>query len=154
FSVAPGGNESGDVPSAKEVDKGPQAKEVVKVRGRVLDPDGKPLAGARLYLGSSSPKALTKSVRATSGDDGRFAFTLTRSERGAIRAGNLKYQVMAIAWGHGCDWVAVGPAKAELTLRLVKDVPIRGRILDPDGKPVAGARIKITSMSAAKGEDL
>src|SRR5207244_2242186 len=63
-------------------------------------------------------------------------------------------QVMAIAEGYGCDWVHVGPAKEELTLRLVKDVPIRGRILDLDGRPVAGAKLKVTSVWVPKGDDL
>jgi protocatechuate 3,4-dioxygenase beta subunit len=130
------------------------AEDLVKVRGKVLDPDGKPVAGAKLYLGDANSKKLTYTVRATSGDNGRFAFTVTRSEYDSAPADRPRYQVMAVAPGHGCDWVAVAAAKEELTLRLIKDVPIRGRILDPDGKPVAGARIKIASVSAAKGKDL
>src|SRR5207249_1549947 len=62
-------------------------------------------------------------------------------------------QVMAVAGDHGCDWVSVGSAE-DLTLRLVKDVPIRGRILDTDGQPVVGARLKVTGLSADKGDDL
>src|SRR5262249_25706738 len=50
--------------------------------------------------------------------------------------------------------VPVGEALEELTLRLVKDVPIRGRILDPDGRPVAGAKLTVTGLSAFKGDDL
>src|SRR5262249_22008396 len=90
-------------------------------------------------------------VRATSGDDGRFAFTLTPSERHGMREYKTWYQVMATAAGHGCDWVLVGPAGKELTLRLVKDVPIRGRILDPDGRPVAVARLTVIRLSAPRG---
>jgi protocatechuate 3,4-dioxygenase beta subunit len=37
-----------------------------------------------------------------------------------------------------------------LTLRLVEDVPIIGRILDADGKPVVGAKLTVTGVSAAK----
>jgi hypothetical protein len=55
---------------------------------------------------------------------------------------------MAVAEGHGCDWLPVGPAGEELTLRLVKDVPITVRILDPDGRPVVGARLTAISMFA------
>jgi RNA polymerase sigma factor (sigma-70 family) len=132
------------------------AKEAIKVRGRVLSPDGKPFAGARLYLGSSSPKAPTKSARATSGDDGRFQFSLSRSELVKASSGNSPSQVMAVASDHGCDWavLAADGKAAELTLRLVKDVPIRGRILDPDGRPVAGAKVRVTGVSAPGGDDL
>jgi protocatechuate 3,4-dioxygenase beta subunit len=160
FSVATGGNESGDVPSAKGADKGPEAKEVVKVRGRVLDPDSKPLAGAKLYLGYSSSKKLTYPVRATSGDDGRFAFSFPRAELDTPRAtlellmpweDNSSYQVLAVAPGHGCAWATVhASAQQELTLRLVKDAAVQGRVLDPEGKPVAGARLTLTGV-AAKG---
>src|SRR5262249_29707754 len=41
-----------------------------------------------------------------------------------------------------------------LTLRLVQDVPIRGRILDPDGRPVAGARLTVEYLGGPRGDDL
>jgi RNA polymerase sigma factor (sigma-70 family) len=145
--------EAPGVEKASLTGKGP-AEDLVKVRGKVLDPEGKPLAGAKLYLGHAGPKKITYTVRATSGDDGRFAFTLSKSEKDTTPADSPRYQVMAVALGHGCDWVTVAAPKEELTLRLVKDVPIRGRILDPDGRPVAGARLRVTSLSAPRGEDL
>jgi protocatechuate 3,4-dioxygenase beta subunit len=120
----------------------PAAERAVEVRGRVLGPGGEPVAGARLYL--SGP---ARSEQARSGPDGRFRFAAPRSEGPSV-------QVMAVAEGHGCDWVPVGGAGEELTLRLVKDVPVRGRILDPDGTPVAGARLTVTAVSAPKNEDL
>jgi protocatechuate 3,4-dioxygenase beta subunit len=43
------------------------AKDSVTVRGRVLDPDGKPVAGAKLYVNSSSPKQKVFPVRVTTG---------------------------------------------------------------------------------------
>jgi RNA polymerase sigma factor (sigma-70 family) len=147
------------IQAAKPQDKGdgpapdsrpsPEAEESVKVRGRVLGPDGKAVSGAKLYLGYASPKERTYPVRATSGDDGRFKFTLEKP-----RSDDPPRLVMAVADGHGCDWVKMGTATEELTLRLVKDVPISGRILDPDGKPVVGAQLTVLSVSAAKGDDL
>jgi RNA polymerase sigma factor (sigma-70 family) len=125
-----------------------EAEGAVEVRGRVLDPDGKPVAGAKLYLTRSAPE------RATSGPDGRFRFAVSRSEREKGVAGDSPLQVMAAAEGHGCDWVNIDPAAEELTLRLVRDVPIRGRVLDPDGKPVAGARLTVRSLCAVQGDDL
>src|SRR5262249_53126088 len=91
------------------------AEEVVKVRGRVLGPDGKPVPAAKLYLGGhTSLKQPAYPVRATSGDDGRFAFTFSWSElqsgdavdrfhrRGG--ADDPVYQVLAVAKGYGCAW--------------------------------------------------
>src|SRR5207253_10975230 len=109
-------------------------KDSVTVRGRVLRPDGKPVAGAKLYLGYTGPKDKKYPVRATSGDDGRFTFTVEKSELDKVDLDHPTIQVMAVAEGHGCDWAAVGPAAEELTLCLAKDVAVGGRILDPDGK--------------------
>jgi RNA polymerase sigma factor (sigma-70 family) len=142
----PGDKGDRALPGVKPSPKGEGTNEV---RGRVLDPDGKPVAGAKLYLARSIPDGPAPSEQATSGPDGRFRFAIPRS---ALE--KSPPQVMTVARGYGCDWVPVGPAKAELTLRLVKDVPVRGRVLDPDGKPVAGAKVRVTGVSAPRGDDL
>jgi RNA polymerase sigma factor (sigma-70 family) len=123
-------------------------------RGQVLGPDGKPFAGAKLYLAYPGTKQMTYPVRATSGDDGRFEFTFVKSGVDNTGGNDLLPQVMAVAKGHGCDWVTVALAEVELSLRLVTDVPLDGRILDSDGRPVPGARLTVISLSAAKGDDL
>lgn len=133
-----------------------EAKDVVQVRGRVLDPDGKPVAGVKLYLGGhTSLKTPTYPERATSGDDGNFAFTFVKSDLNKMDADDAAYQILAVAEGYGCAWVTAsttGTADA-LALRLVKESPVSGRILDADGKPVAGAKLTVTGVCAAKGGD-
>jgi RNA polymerase sigma factor (sigma-70 family) len=132
----------------------PEAEATVETRGQVLDPEGKPVAGAKLHLAGSTANGPAPSPQATSGPDGRFRLAIPRSELEKGAAGKAPPQVMAVAEGHGCDWAAVRSAEKELTLRLVKDVPISGRIQDPDGKPVAGAKVMVTHVAAPKGEDL
>ena len=169
-------------PGAASKEAGGDAKEVVKVRGRVLDPEGKPLAGAKLYLGHHGPKdEVAVTERARSDAAGRFEFRFLRSQLrkahpdrpigaspGAPSLGlyesrprgegdpfsTLVGQVVAVAKGHGCDWARVDAAagSTELTLRLVKDVPISGRILNEEGKPVAGARVRLGSVQAYPGK--
>jgi protocatechuate 3,4-dioxygenase beta subunit len=135
-----------DAPAPKE------AKRRITVAGQVLAPDGKPLRGAKLYLGYSSPKDLTYPVRATSGDDGRFTLTFPRSELDPMRSDNPKYQVLAVAPGHGCAWATADTkAAGDLTLRLVPDVPVIGRILDADGRPVVGAKLTVVGVVAKGG---
>jgi RNA polymerase sigma factor (sigma-70 family) len=126
----------------------------IEVRGRVVDSDGKPVSGARLYLDSPGFTEMEYPVRATSRADGRFRFTIPRSELDQADRGNAPPQVMAAAEGHGCNWTPIAPAGEELTLRLVRDLPINGRILDIDGVPVRGAKLTVFFVSAAKGEDL
>jgi hypothetical protein len=65
---------------------------------------------------------------------------------------------VAAADGLGPDWVGAGSLGKgdELTLRLVRDdVPVRGRVLDLEGQPVAGATVEVTQLEApASGDDL
>jgi RNA polymerase sigma factor (sigma-70 family) len=113
----------------------------VGLSGQVLDPDGKPLAGAEIFLWTKAFKDKNDvTVKTTSSDDGRFRLTVTRAdlERNA--------QLVATAKDYGPDWLGSSEiAKGgELTLRLVKDdVPINGRILDLEGRPVAGASLYV-----------
>jgi RNA polymerase sigma factor (sigma-70 family) len=126
------------------------ATDSVTLHGRVLDPDGKPCAGVKLYA-PTPDGGKTPAVSATSGEDGRFELTIPLGGPNPTTR-----QVVAAASGFGSDWVTVGKAEAgrEVTLRLVKDVPIRGRILDRDGKPVAGAKVRVLGVEAFPGEDL
>ena len=65
---------------AASPDRGPTSKpaepgEMIVYQGRVLDPDGKPFAGAAVYLVSYGLKHPDDPpIRATSGADGRFRF--------------------------------------------------------------------------------
>jgi RNA polymerase sigma factor (sigma-70 family) len=139
---------SADAPKKPSPTGKPETK--VAVCGRVLDPDGKPLAGAKLYLGYTGPKDMEYPVRATTGNDGRFQFAIDKSELDKADEDHPTINVMAVAEGYGCDWAAVGEdgKTGELTLRLVKDVPITVRILDADGKPVAGAKLTMRDLIA------
>ena len=160
--IRPGGERSVSPPAValtgprQDTDAGPANKDGKEIRlhGRVLDPDGKPVAGAKLYLGYAGPKDGTYSVRATSGEDGCFAFSLPKAASDESNSDEARPQVLAVGARHGCDWLTVSPGAEELTLRLVNDAPISGRILDPDGKPVAGAKLTVTGVSAPKGDDL
>jgi RNA polymerase sigma factor (sigma-70 family) len=129
----------------------------IQVAGRVLDPAGKPFAGANLYVGYTvllyvvpwpdSPKFVLPS-RAKSDADGRFQFTFSRSELDARMLDDCKPAVIAVADGYGPEWSAVvDPRQAEaLTLRLVEDFPINGRLRDSKGKPVEGARFRVLNV--------
>jgi RNA polymerase sigma factor (sigma-70 family) len=137
--------------------------ETVTFRGRVLDPDGKPLAGAEVTLwchlgywaayrawhpdtaGPLRPKSL-----ATTGEDGRFTATFRKSEvtESPLNMWERPWrfvQVVAAAKGYGPDWASLdGAGQGELTLRLAKDdVAVKGRVLDLEGRPVVGAGVRV-----------
>jgi protocatechuate 3,4-dioxygenase beta subunit len=144
-------------PSATKVAEppAPHDKDSIAYGGRVLGPDGRPVAGAKLYMTvawgyphhpSPSPEY------ATTGPDGRFQFAVPKA-----KFGDRLTVVAAAAANYGVGWVDV-PAdgkRDDLTLRLVEDdVPIMGQIVDLEAKPVPGATLTLMQINAAPGEDL
>ena len=128
----------------------------------MLAPDGRPVPGAMLYYTPAigfrwRPYQWHES--ATTGPDGRFRFLADR--RPEISMGNEKFRpertvVTAAARDYGVAWVEIPPDGRcdDLTLQLVEDRPITGRILDLEGKPVPGATLQVLEIRAAAGEDL
>jgi RNA polymerase sigma factor (sigma-70 family) len=150
-------------PPAEKVNEKPlREKETVTFSGRVVDPDGKPVAGARLFVaptvsekdtlaGDGRPIAPSAVEKVTTGTDGRFSVSVPASDM------ERRAKLMAIAKGLGPDWVELDkqPESTPVTLRLVKDdVPIAGRVLDLEGRPVAGAKVRVQGVEAYPGEDL
>jgi RNA polymerase sigma factor (sigma-70 family) len=134
---------SSPAPAAKGKGKVHEAegKEAVTLTGRVLDPDGKPVAGARLYLlGGRGKDTGATEVQAAADQDGRFRLTAAVDQS----------QLVAVADGYGPAWTSDFKNPDGLTLRLVADdVPITGRILDLQGKPVAGVTLRPHALKAS-----
>ncbi len=134
-------------PSAKR-----ETEKTVQIQGRVVDPEGKPVRGAKLLF-LWRFKELSHQVWATSGGDGRFVFSVARSPAAnsswEIPSERTRASVVAAADGYGFAVASLDKPEtaANLTLRLVKDdVPIRGRILNLEGKPIAGVRVRINDL--------
>jgi RNA polymerase sigma factor (sigma-70 family) len=127
----------------------------VEVSGRVLDPAGKPVAGAKLYFDPAREElrgapALSR-VWATSDADGRFRMRIPRAVFQAVDLNRrLHGMVVAAVPGHGPAWSALwqdGPQTKDLTLNLVHDGPLTGRLLDLQGKPLAGVTVRVVALA-------
>jgi RNA polymerase sigma factor (sigma-70 family) len=131
------------------------AQEEVTLRGKVLDPDGKPLAGAKLFSGRLGE---LKEVGA-SGFDGTFTVKVPVGLGGNLTVKgptDLAANLVAQAQGVGPDFVSMTPNRPgqEIELRTVKDHPVRGRILDTQGKPVVGATVAVSKVDVCKDNSL
>ncbi len=140
--------------------------------GRVLGPDAKPVAGAKIFIVPDEPKLKAIGpVRALTDADGRFSFDapdmtfrnldgLPARRQGLLFATHEGYAAdWMTTWGHLPDEWRAGRTsvkqQAEHTLRLARnDVTIHGTLLDPDGRHLAGARVRLTALMVPKNFDM
>jgi RNA polymerase sigma factor (sigma-70 family) len=118
----------------------------VEVSGRVVDSGGKPLAGAKLFLCERAGKSVAP--QPTTDGGGRFHFALP---------GTAEWRfILASADGLGLDWVLLRPTEAshDLTLRLPADVPVHGKVVDLEGRPVTGATVRIVELTTTESGSL
>jgi len=131
---------AGEQPDGPKTDPPPRAlkKEEAPLRVRVLSPDGKPLEKVKLVI--IGPKDGPSQI-GTTGIDGRFAFNPPRDTAGYL---------VARADCVGIDFIEMSKlaTETEVELRTVADLPVRGRVIDTEGKPVAGASVRANQFGA------
>ncbi len=149
-------NAPASLPAQPKTNKPNDGKDTITYQGRVIDPDGRPFQGAALYLICYGLKQLKNPpVRANSGTDGRFRFSVSRADFDTSEddapwsLSTIVARANAHAFGFAND---TGDTK-ELTLQLARnDVPISGRIIDLEGQPMAGVTVTVLNVrSTAKG---
>jgi hypothetical protein len=104
----------------------------------VVDADGNPVAGA-VVLSAGSPQEMSSEVN-------RFA--VSTDAAGRFRTGQVKageWFLIARAKGHApADQpIKVGTAVPQVEITLGRPRPFAGRVVDPQGKPVAGAFVNV-----------
>jgi RNA polymerase sigma factor (sigma-70 family) len=152
---APPAKEQGKV-GAREASAG---KAKAHCKGQVLSPEGKTVSGAKVvYLFQAEREdgvwGTATAARGMTGPDGRFHLVVPPPEGARRRSGGM---VIATAPGYGPGWTSVGSPDSvhEATVRLVKDdVPLQGRVVDLEGRPIAGASARVLQLRATHREDL
>ncbi len=128
------------------------------ITGTVVGADGKPVAGARVWLCESG--GLIAATRpapehaATTDDGGRYAI-IRKGDGGRAWA---MVAATKDGFGPGFDFAKATPGDdtaLRCSLALVADdVPIAGRVLDLQGKPVAGASVWPVTLYRTDGATL
>jgi RNA polymerase sigma factor (sigma-70 family) len=133
------------------------------VRGRVVDPDGKPVAGATVTTSRSRRGGIgpygwdadrQEIDRAVSDTAGRFTLAIAETtpvsdeEPGSPDHWSLP-RIVAWAPGFGPAWpkTLAKEVTEDMPIQLVPDdVPITGRLVDLEGRPISGASIRVDSL--------
>jgi hypothetical protein len=134
----------------------------VSVRGDVRDTSGKPVSGAAVYLRerpvsrtslSWHPTRTRNLARARTDDQGRFAFdgVPLPPPEGTWRDSSYPLDVIVRAEGYALAWQALtSPPGGPVPFRLAAEGRVQGRLVDRDGKPVAGAAVRVREIAAVE----
>ena len=139
--------------------------ETIAIQGVVVGPDQRPVGGAKLYFNTGERRDSIE--LGTSNVDGSFRFHVplempAKTVAPAFSLSGRQASVLAVADGFGAAWDVLSSnagrrfgetqSEYEFTLRLVEDVPVKGRLVDPTGKPVAGATITVDRIHELRGD--
>jgi RNA polymerase sigma factor (sigma-70 family) len=134
---------------AKPAARPPESGEKIVVNGHVVDPNGKPVPGAKINAFRFN---IGGRVDAVADGEGKFTLALVG---GKSKYGNETVNLVAVAPGHAPFAVHVAPKPViEVTARLAEGVPLEGRISTLEGQPVAGADVRVTSIDVFAPGDL
>ncbi|WP_435009733.1 sigma-70 family RNA polymerase sigma factor [Tundrisphaera lichenicola] len=138
--------------------------------GRVVDPEGRPIPGARVILKERAQDRLNEltperqqaadtagvikdTLAETRSDaEGRFQFREVPAPAFSKQEGAGKtyfpWDVVALAPGRGLAWepLTLQAQRSPITLKLGEEGIIRGRVVEPGGRPVVGARILVNGI--------
>jgi RNA polymerase sigma factor (sigma-70 family) len=132
---------------------------MMTVTGRVLDADGKPLAGAEVAV-MAAPQRTRRGGDLSSGGpevlgcgkadpEGRFRLDVPRTSSARFPG----VFAVAAAAGHGIGWQPLDPdaEKPAADIRLAQEQVIRGRFVDVQGQPAAGVSVRVGLVRPRQG---
>ncbi|MBK9386155.1 MAG: carboxypeptidase regulatory-like domain-containing protein [Planctomycetes bacterium] len=119
-------------PTAPESPRGP----LQRIDGEVVGPLGQPIADAAIRLAKWPALEVTL---ATTTSDGRGRFAFAEVEPGGILF--VLAEAEGYTPGQGVARFRSGARETTVHLRLWDSAVVSGRVLDPEGQPVAGAEV-------------
>jgi len=129
-----------EVPPGGAAQKRLQARPLARIAGSVIDEDRRGIGGVRV--------SVSRTKNAISAADGRFV--LRTEEEGELQADAVKKGLPAARSGK--LRVAGGERMSGVTITMPRGVALTGRVIDRDGKAIAGAGIGATESGPAGAE--
>ncbi|MGD0387403.1 MAG: carboxypeptidase-like regulatory domain-containing protein [Tepidisphaeraceae bacterium] len=125
---------------------------IAPVKGKVVDPDGNPVAGAMVMIfGSPNDAPMLQHMATTTGGDGTFqTVPMPRTGQFQLRA---RFQDLATSKALLVNRASPGDVVIQLEKNALATVS--GRVLDPQGQPIKGAQIELVIRTGrfASGEN-
>ena len=128
--------------AAKETEK-ESARKAKTMRVRILGPDGKPLSGAKLHACIWTKEKGFKANRDYKTDAEGFAEVKLPKTCDIVRLWASKKPFVTIFAHWEAEYLAGKELPKEYTIYLENAVAAGGRIVDEEGKPVVGAKVKV-----------
>lgn len=145
-----------ELPAQSTVKRDFALNEGYRISGTVAGPDGKPFAGAKVYVTGKPAGGSAGAIAAMFGGSGRSKNAAAESGAdGTWSADGLPegpYEVTAKAEGFlDAEAKDIEPARTDVALALRAAATIRGRVLDAsDGLPIPGASVQRKAKDASK----
>ncbi len=141
----------------------PLGQRLLSAAGTVVDRQGKPIAGAKVYVlewhSARWSRNPDKSVFNAANDNDILASTATDAQgrfalKDILAPGSdhnwlCPWDLLVLAQGHALAWRRLTPENRQqaLTLQLEAEEQIHGRVVDEAGKPVKGAQVRVAEVS-------
>lgn len=137
--------EKAAAPDAEPQPPAPPAEQPRSLKVIVLDPDGKPLPGATLHVGVwTHEKDFNDKGDIETDAAGVAQIELPRTYYIVRLWASKKPYITLFANWEQAELSGGKPLPAEYTFRLENAVTAGGRVLDEQGKPIAGARVQVS----------
>ncbi len=121
----------------------------VKITGKVVDPDGKAVAGATVAPAlTGTGNSLTGDTRFSVETDKNGQFTMTLPASGARQYNLVAHDGKYQQWRHWANGVLPpigtkpGQEIRRVELKLTKPATVRGRVTDTNGQPIANRKVR------------